>query len=159
MFAIVEIYGKQYKVAKGDTLLVDSKIDIAVGKTLKFDNVKAISDKDANIFNPKELDSYKVSAKVLEHKKANKVTIIKKKRRKGYQKSNGHRQYLTELVIEGIGAGAKKAPAKKAAAPKAEKVTATAEKAPAKKAAPKKEAAPKAEAKKAAPKKETKKED
>jgi rod shape-determining protein MreB len=61
---------------KGDTLLVDSKIDIAVGKTLKFHNVKAISDKDTNIFNPKELDSYKVSAKVLEHKKANKVLAV-----------------------------------------------------------------------------------
>ena len=100
MFAIVEIYGKQYKVAKGDTLLVDSKIDIAVGKTLKFDNVKAISDKNTNIFNPKELDSYKVSAKVLDHKRASKVTIIKKKRRKGYKVKNGHRQYLTKIKIE-----------------------------------------------------------
>lgn len=121
MFAIVEIYGKQYKVAKGDTLLVDSKIDIAVGKTLKFDNVKAISDKDANIFNPKELDSYKVSAKVLEHKKANKVTIIKKKRRKGYQRKNGHRQDLTMLEIQSITGTKAKAAAKtttKAAAPK-----------------------------------------
>jgi len=122
MFAIVEIYGKQYKVAKGDTLLVDSKIDIAVGKTLKFDNVKAISDKNTNIFNPKELDSYKVSAKVLEHKRASKVTIIKKKRRKGYQRKNGHRQDLTMLEIQSItGSKAKKAAAKstkKAAAKK-----------------------------------------
>jgi len=121
MFAIVEIYGKQYKVAKGDTLLVDSKIDIAVGKTLKFDNVKAISDKNTNIFNPKELDSYKVSAKVLEHKRASKVTIIKKKRRKGYQRKNGHRQDLTMLEIQSITASkAKKAAAKstKKAAPK-----------------------------------------
>jgi large subunit ribosomal protein L21 len=121
MFAIVEIYGKQYKVAKGDTLLVDSKIDIAVGKTLKFDNVKAISDKNTNIFNPKELDSYKVSAKVLEHKRASKVTIIKKKRRKGYQRKNGHRQDLTMLEIQSItGSKAKKAAAKstKKAAPK-----------------------------------------
>ena len=129
MFAIVEIYGKQYKVAKGDTLLVDSKIDIAVGKTLKFDNVKAISDKNTNIFNPKELDSYKVSAKVLEHKRASKVTIIKKKRRKGYQRKNGHRQDLTMLEIRSItGSKAKKAAPKKAA----EKST--------KKAAPKKKA-------------------
>ena len=113
MFAIVEIYGKQYKVAKGDTLLVDSKIDIAVGKTLKFDSVKAISDKNTNIFNPKELDSYKVSAKVLEHKRASKVTIIKKKRRKGYQRKNGHRQDLTMLEIQSItGSKAKKAAAK-----------------------------------------------
>ena len=120
MFAIVEIYGKQYKVAKGDTLLVDSKIDIAVGKTLKFDNVKAISDKNTNIFNPKELDSYKVSAKVLEHKRASKVTVIKKKRRKGYQRKNGHRQDLTMLEIQSItGSKTKKvATSTKKAAPK-----------------------------------------
>ena len=120
MFAIVEIYGKQYKVAKGDTLLVDSKIDIAVGKTLKFDNVKAISDKNTNIFNPKELDSYKVSAKVLEHKRASKVTVIKKKRRKGYQRKNGHRQDLTMLEIQSItGSKIKKVAAStKKAAPK-----------------------------------------
>jgi len=120
MFAIVEIYGKQYKVAKGDTLLVDSKIDIAVGKTLKFDSVKAISDKNTNIFNPKELDSYKVSAKVLEHKRASKVTVIKKKRRKGYQRKNGHRQDLTMLEIQSItGSKIKKVAAStKKAAPK-----------------------------------------
>ena len=113
MFAIVEIYGKQYKVAKGDMLLVDSKIDVAVGKTLKFENVKAISNKDTNIFNPKELGAYKVSAKVLEHKKANKVTIIKKKRRKGYQRKNGHRQDLTLLQIQSITATKTKKPAAK----------------------------------------------
>ena len=121
MFAIVEIYGKQYKVAKGDTLLVDSKIDIEVGKTVKFDNVIAISNEDINIFNPKELDTYTVSVKVLEHKRANKVTIIKKKRRKGYQRKNGHRQDLTMLEIQSItGSKAKKAVAKttKVAAPK-----------------------------------------
>ena len=50
MFAIVEIYGKQYKVAKGDKVLVNSKIDVAEGKTIKFDSIKAISDKDKNIF-------------------------------------------------------------------------------------------------------------
>ena len=120
MFAIVEIYGKQYKVAKGDTLLVDSKIDIEVGKTVKFDNVIAISNEDINIFNPKELDTYTVSVKVLEHKRANKVTIIKKKRRKGYQRKNGHRQDLTMLEIQSIIGSKTKVAAKatKTAAPK-----------------------------------------
>ena len=55
MFAIVEIYGKQYKVAKGDKVLVNSKIDVAEGKTIKFDSVKAISDKDNSIFEAKDL--------------------------------------------------------------------------------------------------------
>ena len=79
MFAIVEIYGKQYKVAKGDKVLVNSKIDVAEGKTIKFDSVKAISDKDKSIFEAKDLAKYNVSAKVLEHSRDAKVTIIKKK--------------------------------------------------------------------------------
>ncbi len=82
-----------------------------------------------------------VEAKVVKHLKGDKVIVFKKKRRKGYRKKNGHRQYLTEIVVESIVAkGAKKAAPAKA---KAEK--------PAE--APKKEAAPKVEAKKAAPKK------
>ena len=81
MIAIVEIYGKQYKVSKGDTVVVDSKIDLETGKIVKFDNIKAVLDKNTNIFNPKELSSYKVSAKVLDHTRADKVLVIKKKRR------------------------------------------------------------------------------
>ena len=102
MIAIVEIYGKQYKVSKGDTVIVDSKIDLETGKTIKFDNIKAVLDKDTNIFNPKELSSYKVSAKVVDHTRADKVLVIKKKRRKGYQRKNGHRQDLTMIQIQSI---------------------------------------------------------
>ena len=107
MIVIVEIYGKQYKVSKGDTVMVDSKIDLETGKTIKFDNIKAVLDKDTNIFNPKELSSYKVSAKVVDHTRADKVLVIKKKRRKGYQRKNGHRQDLTMIQIQSI-TGAKK---------------------------------------------------
>jgi len=116
MFAIVEIYGKQYKVAKGDKVLVNSKIDVEAGKTIKFENVKAISDKDNNIFDAKELDAFNVSAKVIEHSRDSKVTIIKKKRRKGYQRKRGHRQDLTMLEIQSISGkkAAKKAAPKKA---------------------------------------------
>ena len=123
MFAIVEIYGKQYKVAKGDKVLVNSKIDVEVGKTIKFENVKAISDKDNNIFDAKELDAFNVSAKVIEHSRDSKVTIIKKKRRKGYQRKRGHRQDLTMLEIQSISGkkAAKKATPKKAAPKKAVK--------------------------------------
>ena len=120
MFAIVEIYGKQYKVAKGDIVLINSKIDVAEGKTIKFDNVKAVSDKDKNIFNAKDLSKYNVGAKVIEHKRDAKVTVIKKKRRKGYQRKRGHRQDLTLLEIKSISAvKAKKPAAKKPAAKKA----------------------------------------
>ena len=119
MFAIVEIYGKQYKVAKGDKVLVNSKIDIAEGKTIKFENVKAVSDKDKNIFEAKDLAKYNVNAKVLEHSRDTKVTIIKKKRRKGYQRKRGHRQDLTLLQIQSISATkAKKTVTKKTAAKK-----------------------------------------
>ena len=121
MFAIVEIYGKQYKVAKGDKVLVNSKIDIAEGKTIKFENVKAVSDKDKNIFEAKDLAKYNVNAKVLEHSRDTKVTIVKKKRRKGYQRKRGHRQNLTLLQIQSISAAkAKKTAAKKTAEKKSE---------------------------------------
>ena len=121
MFAIVEIYGKQYKVAKGDKVLVNSKIDVAEGKTIKFDGVKAVSDIDKNIFEAKDLAKYNVSAKVLEHTKDSKITVIKKKRRKGYQRKRGHRQDLTLLQIQSISATkAKKPAAKKSAAKKNE---------------------------------------
>ena len=109
MIAIVEIYGKQYKVSKGDTVIVDSKIDLEIGKTVKFDNIKAVLDKDTNIFNPKELSSYQVSAKVVDHTRADKVLVIKKKRRKGYQRKNGHRQDLTMIQIQSITGTKKKA--------------------------------------------------
>ena len=114
MFAIVEIYGKQYKVAKGDKLLVNSKIDVAEGKTIKFENVKAVSDEDQSLFDSNDLSKYNVSAKVLEHSRDSKVTIIKKKRRKGYQRKRGHRQDLTLLQIQSISAAKpKKTAAKK----------------------------------------------
>ena len=120
MFAIVEIYGKQYKVAKGDKLLVNSKIDVAEGKTIKFENVKAVSDKDQSLFDSNDLSKYNVSAKVLEHSRDSKVTIIKKKRRKGYQRKRGHRQDLTLLQIQSISAAKPKKTAEKKTVKKTE---------------------------------------
>ena len=108
MIVIVEIYGKQYKVAKGDTITVNSKIDLDIGKTVKFEAVKAIFDTDKNIFSPKELNKYKVSAKIVDHSRDKKITVIKKKRRKGYQRKNGHRQDLTMIEIQSITGSAKK---------------------------------------------------
>ena len=102
MIVIVEIYGKQYKVAKGDTIVVNSKIDLDIGKTIKFDTVKAVFYKDKNIFSPKKLNKYRVSAKILDHSRDKKITVIKKKRRKGYQRKNGHRQDLTMIEIQSI---------------------------------------------------------
>lgn len=113
MIAILQINGKQYKVSKGDKVLIDSKIDIENGKVIDLDQVLAISDNEKNIFNPKELESFVVKAKVIDHSRDSKVTIIKKKRRKGYQRKNGHRQDLTMIEIQSIASSIKKSTAEK----------------------------------------------
>lgn len=174
MYAIVEIAGQQFKVEKDQQLYVH-RLEAEEGSKVEFDNVLLIdNDGKVNVGAP-AIDGAMVTAKVLQHMKGDKVIVFKKKRRKGYKKKNGHRQYLSQIQIEKIDEkGAKKAKAaapKKEEAPKAEaaekpaakkaapKAKATEAKTETKKAAPKKAAAPKAEAKKAAPKKETKKED
>ena len=154
MYAIVDIAGQQFKVEKDQKVYVH-RLDAEEGKKVTFDKVLLIDDKGKVNIGAPAIDGAQVSATVLEHLKGDKVIVFKKKRRKGYKKKNGHRQYLTEIQINDIKAsGAKKAAAKKEEAPAKE----AAPKAEAKKAAPKaekKEAAPK----KAAPKKETKSEE
>jgi large subunit ribosomal protein L21 len=153
MYAIVEIAGQQFKVQKDQQLFVH-RLDSEEGSKVEFDKVLLTDDNGKVTVGAPVIDGVKVSAKVVKHLKGDKVLVFKKKRRKGYQKMNGHRQYLTELVIEGIGKGkvAAKPAAKKAAEPeKAESAEAPKAKTAAKKPAAKK-TAPKAEAK-AAPKK------
>ncbi|UTW64651.1 50S ribosomal protein L21 [bacterium SCSIO 12741] len=159
MYAIVEIAGQQFKVQKDQQIFVH-RLPEAEGLKVEFDRVLLTDDKGKVTVGAPVIEGVKVSAKVEKHLKGDKVIVFKKKRRKGYQKSNGHRQYLTQLTIEGIGAGKKAAPKKAAAkaAPKAEaKAEAPKKAAPKKAAAPKAEAAPKAAPKKAAPKAEAKK--
>ena len=151
MYAIVDIAGQQFKVEK-DTKVFAHRLEGKEGSKVTFDKVLLLDDKGKVTIGTPTVTGATVSAKIVSHLKDDKVLVFKKKRRKGYQKLNGHRQALTELVIEGISAkgGAKKAAPKaeaKEAAPKAEK------KAPAKPKAEKKESAPKAEKKEAAPKK------
>ncbi|MCK0158632.1 50S ribosomal protein L21 [Cellulophaga sp. F20128] len=133
MYAIVEIAGQQFKVAKDQKVYVH-RLQTEEGKKVTFDNVLLLENgKDITIGAP-AIDGATVEAKVIKHLKGDKVIVFKKKRRKGYKVKNGHRQYLTEIVIEDIlTSGAKKAAPKKTAEPKA---------APVKEAAPKK-AAPK----------------
>ena len=156
MYAIVDIAGQQFKVEKDQKVYVH-RLDTEEGKKVNFDRVLLIDDKGKVNIGAPAIEGAQVSATVLEHLKGDKVIVFKKKRRKGYRKKNGHRQYLTETQINDIVAsGAKKAAApKKEAAPIAEAVAETpvAKKAPVKKAPAKK-----APAKKAAPKAETKKE-
>ena len=124
MFAIVEIAGQQFKVAKDQKVFVH-RLAAAEGKKVSFDHVLMLSDGNKVTIGAPAIDGAQVGAKVIKHLKGDKVIVFKKKRRKGYRVKNGHRQALTEIVIESIvGSGAKKAaPAKEAkpAAPKAEK--------------------------------------
>ncbi len=124
MYAIVEIAGQQFKVAKDQKVFVN-RLSTEEGKNVDFDNVLLIGDGNNVTLGAPAIDGAQVSAKVLKHLKGDKVIVFKKKRRKGYRVKNGHRQALTEIVIEGITAsGAKKAAPKKEtkkAEPKAEK--------------------------------------
>jgi large subunit ribosomal protein L21 len=158
MYAIVEIAGQQFKVAKDQKVYVH-RLQAEEGKKVTFDNVLLLEDGSDITIGAPAIDGAAVEAKVVKHLKGDKVIVFKKKRRKGYRKKNGHRQYLTELQIEGIIAkGAKKATVskKEADAPKkAASASTGAKKAePVKKAETKaKKAAPKAAPKQAKPEK------
>ena len=176
MYAIVEIAGQQFKVEKKQEIFVH-RLEEKEGAKVEFSEVLLIDNKGkVNVGTP-TINGAVVSAKVLEHVQGDKVLVFKKKRRKGYQKLNGHRQQFTKIEISDILEKAPKAAAKpaekkeetpkaaakpaakkevKKAAPIAEtaekKAAPKAKKPAAKKAAPK----PKAETKKAAPAKEAK---
>jgi len=137
MFAIVEIAGQQFKVAKDQKVFVH-RLDAKTGDKVSFDQVFMMADGDKITVGAPAVANASVEAKVVRHLKDDKVIVFKKKRRKGYRVKNGHRQSLTEIVIESVGVGnAKKAaPKAKAEAPKAEAPKAAVPKA-AKKAAPK----------------------
>ena len=116
MYAIVEIAGQQFKVEKDQKVYVH-RLATEEGKKVTFDKVLLIDDKGKVNIGAPAIEGAEVTATVLEHLKGDKVIVFKKKRRKGYKKKNGHRQYLTEIQINEIKAtGAKKA-AKKEAAP------------------------------------------
>lgn len=137
MYAIVEIAGQQFKVSKDQKVFVH-RLANEEGSKVSFDKVLLLDDNGNVTLGAPAIEGASVEAKVLQHLKGDKVIVFKKKRRKGYKKRNGHRQSLTQILVEAISAsGAKKAAPKKEAAPKAEKVVeATAEaKAPKAKAA------------------------
>ena len=142
MYAIVEIAGHQFKVEKDQKVFVN-RLQTEEGKKVTFDNVLLLADGGKVTVGAPAIDGAQVGAKVLKHLKGDKVIVFKKKRRKGYRVKNGHRQSLTEIQIESIGAsGAKKAAPAKASAPKAKPAAKKeASKPAAKAAAPKAEAA------------------
>lgn len=114
MYAVVEIAGQQYKVKKDQRLYVN-RLPGKEGDKVSFDRVLLTDDNGKVNVGAPVIENTKVDAKIVQHLKGDKVLIFKKKRRKGYQKMNGHRQYLSQIEVTGIGAG-KKTATKKAAA-------------------------------------------
>jgi large subunit ribosomal protein L21 len=115
MYAIVDIAGQQFKVEK-DTKVFAHRLEGKEGSKVTFDKVLLLEENGKVSVGAPTIAGATVSAKIVSHIKDGKLIVFKKKRRKGYQKQNGHRQSLTELVIEGISAkGAAKAEKKEAA--------------------------------------------
>ncbi len=101
MYAIVDIAGQQFKVEKDQKIYVHRLSDDE-GASVEFDKVLLIdNDKKVSIGTP-TVSGAKVTAKVVSHLKGDKTIVFKKKRRKGYKVKNGHREFLTELVISDI---------------------------------------------------------
>ncbi|WP_132999378.1 50S ribosomal protein L21 [Luteimonas arsenica] len=106
MYAVLVTGGKQYRVMQGETLRVEL-IDVEAGKEITFDNVLMLGDSDG-IKVGDALKGATVTATVKAHGRADKVRIVKFRRRKHHRKQMGHRQHYTEIEITGIAGGDKK---------------------------------------------------
>ena len=101
MYAIVEIAGQQFKVNQDQKIFVHRQ-EGEVGDKLSFDRVYLIdNEKEIKVGAPVVVGA-SVNASIVSHVRGDKVLVFKKKRRKGYQKLNGHRQDFTQILIEGI---------------------------------------------------------
>lgn len=101
MYAIVDIAGQQFKVEAGKKIYVH-RLKEEAGASVSFDKV-LLTDNDGSVqIGTPYVSGVAVKATILEHVKGNKVIVFKKKRRKGYDKKNGHRQCLTQIQIESI---------------------------------------------------------
>ena len=101
MYAIVDIAGQQFKVEKGQEVFVH-RLDGEEGTSMEFDKVLLVDNDGAVSVGTPTVEGAKIAAKILSHERADKVVVFKKKRRKGYQKSSGHRQDLSKVLIESI---------------------------------------------------------
>ena len=101
MNAVVEISGKQFKVAKDSKLYVH-RLDAKEGSKVSFENVLLLDNGSKVVVGTPTVMGASVEAKVVKHLKDDKVIVFKKKRRKGYKVKNGHRQALTEIVVEKV---------------------------------------------------------
>lgn len=103
MYAVIKTGGKQYRVAKGETLKVE-KLEIDAGASIDFNDVLMVADGDQITVGNPMIDGGKVTATVKSHGRAKKVEIVKFRRRKHHRKQMGHRQYYTEVEITDISA-------------------------------------------------------
>ena len=171
MYAVVKTGGKQYRVTKDDTILVE-KLDADEGQTVTLSDVMLLGDGGKVTVGNPVVANASVEAQVVSQTRGPKIIIFRRKRRKNHRRTQGHRQDLTLLKITNINTSGKKAapsakkaavkaetkPAAKKAAPSAKKAAAKTETKPAaKKAAPAKKAAVKVETKPAAKKAAAKK--
>lgn len=103
MYAIVEIAGQQFKVEKDRKVFVH-RLAAEEGAQVEFDNILLVDNEGTVKIGTPKVEGAKVTAKVLAHVKADKVIIFKKKRRKTFERKNGHRQCMTQIQIESINA-------------------------------------------------------
>ena len=101
--AIIVTGGKQYRVAEGDVIFVE-KLDVEAGEAVKFDRVLAIIDDEGSVFGKPMVDGATVSANVVKNGKSKKIRVYKMKPKKGYRRTQGHRQPYTKVQIESINA-------------------------------------------------------
>jgi len=101
--AIIVTGGKQYRVAEGDILFIE-KLDVEAGDTVKFDQVLAIIDEESSVFGAPVVEGATVTANVVKNGKGKKIRVYKMKPKKGYRRTQGHRQPYTKVQIEAINA-------------------------------------------------------
>ena len=101
--AIIVTGGKQYRVAEGDVIFVE-KLDVQAGDTVKFDKVLAVIDEENAVFGSPVVDGAVVTANVVKNGKSKKIRVYKMKPKKGYRRTQGHRQPYTKVQIEAINA-------------------------------------------------------
>jgi len=112
MIAVIKTGGKQYAVKPGQILRVE-KLDGKKGDSVSFDNVLAVADSSNHVIGDPLIKGASVEAKILEQIRDKKIIVFKKRRRKNYRSTQGHRQYLTVLQIESIISSGKKSMAPK----------------------------------------------
>lgn len=103
MYAVITTGGKQYRVAEGDVLRVE-KLDAAIGDSIDLGPVHLMVNDDGITADPDGLSSAKVTAEITGHGRRKKIRVFKYKRRKGYRRTQGHRQSYTEVRVSGVSA-------------------------------------------------------